>query len=60
MSSKENKASYNSRKGKLEKAQAGQEKVGEASRDPETAGPAENQRQKAAKSNSQDSSRDPV
>ena len=60
MSSKENKTSYNSREGKLENAQANQEKVGDAARDPETTGPAENLREKAAKSNSQDSSRDPV
>ena len=60
MSSKENKTSYNSREGELENAQTDQEKVGDAARDPETTGPAENLTEKAAKSNSQDSSRDPV
>jgi|GEM_PF-3276602 len=61
MSSEENKTSYNSsRESELENAQAYQEKVGDVAKDPETAGPAENLREKAAKSNSQDSSRDPV
>ena len=53
MSSKENKTSYNSsREGELENAQADQEKVGDTAKDPETAGSAENLREKAAKSNS--------
>ncbi|MGI0005850.1 MAG: hypothetical protein ACREAO_04460 [Nitrososphaera sp.] len=60
MSSKENKTSYNSREGELENAQDSQEKVGDAAKDPETAGPAGNLREKAARSNSQDSSRDPT
>lgn len=60
MSSNENKTSYNSRGGGLEKSEGGQEKVGDAASDPETNGPAENPREKAAKSNRHDSSRDPT
>lgn len=58
MSSKENKTRDSSREGGLENAQENQEKVGDAARDLETTGPAENLREKAARANSQDSSRD--
>jgi hypothetical protein len=51
------KTSHNGREGSLEKAQNNQKKMGDAARDPETTGPAENLREKAAKANSQDSSR---
>jgi hypothetical protein len=53
-------SSKNGKDGRLEDAQENQEKVGDAAKDPETTGPAENLREEAAKANGKDSSRDPT